>query len=99
MAIANGAPGLSPDEGSRHDTRGRILTGGGAMVRRVSAVAVARHAARQGLILIAEDLRPERSSSSAVPVLAPINPRPSKKSMRREPGHRNKRRWCVAESD
>ena len=77
MATGN-APGLSPDEGSRHDTWGRIHVGGGAEVRRVSAVAVARRAARLGLILIAEDLGPERSSSSADPVLAPIDPRPSK---------------------
>ncbi|HEX8664949.1 MAG TPA: hypothetical protein VF744_13050 [Beijerinckiaceae bacterium] len=44
----------------------------------MSAVAVARRAARLGLILIADGLASERSSSSADPVLAPIDPRPSK---------------------
>jgi hypothetical protein len=83
MAIADGAPGPSPDEGSRRDTRGRILAGGGAMVRRLSLIAVARPpGARLGLIFdrgleLARVRSPRRkpgaaTSSSADPVLTPI---------------------------
>src|SRR3954466_3917767 len=89
MAIANGAPGPSPDEGSRRDTRGRIRGGGGAMVRRLSLIAVARRVrARLGLVFdrefgVARARSPRRkpgasTSSSADPVFTPIGPRPSK---------------------
>jgi hypothetical protein len=83
MAIADGAPGPSPDEGSRRDTRGRIHAGGGAMVRRLSSIAVARPlGARLGLIFdrgleLARVRSPRRkpgasTSSSADPVFTPI---------------------------
>jgi hypothetical protein len=90
MAIADPAPGLSPDEGSRRDTRGRIHGGGGEMVGRVSWIAVARlKETRLGLTMVADDCSREparnprltaraETSSRADPVLAPINQRPSK---------------------
>jgi hypothetical protein len=58
MAIADLAPRPSPAEGSRRDTRGSLHTGSGEMVRRVSAIAVARlEEARLGLTMVVDDCR------------------------------------------
>jgi hypothetical protein len=96
MAIAGLAPGLSPNEGSRRDTRGRLQLGGGEMVRRASMIAVARLGeTRLGLTMIvdrsrllARDARltaRAETSSSADPVLSPIDRRPSRTDAPDEP--------------